>query len=346
MWTVFLRRALLLACLVAATGVPAAAGTEELASRPVDEELLRDFQVDYNNAQGDYRAVFQRYLEPLGAAAMLRALEDGFPRCHTQAHELGAAVYESIGDLGLAVEICGDGCTAGCMHGAVREALGSRPLGEVRRTLRYFCATDAMAELFPKGNCAHALGLAAMAAAGGDLQQALRVCSGHAEPAMEYYCATGVYSEYFGEATQLDLRVVLELHFPCSETTSFPVACYRYKGPLMHRALKGDAEAQQDACLTLSGAARRGCFHGLGVARLPEVFENPSLLAVACAEGNKNDRILCIEGVVEKLADYDDDRALEACASLSGRMGKACLRAAEEKMYRLDKKSLPLYMEP
>ena len=344
MLTKKLRSALSLGLLLYLLGAGPSQGSE-LTSQPVDEDLLADFQLDYNNAQGNHREVFRRYLEPLGAEVMLHALEQGFPLCHNQAHDLGAEVYAATGDLSLAVEICGDGCTSGCMHGAVKEALGSRPLGEVRRTLRVLCVSDTMAP-FAGGNCAHAVGLAAMAASGHELDQALRVCAGHEDPAMQYYCATGVYAEYFIDPQRMDLEVLTNLHFPCDQAASFPAACYRYKAPLMLRALGDDEEALKAECLGLSGAQRLGCFHGMGVALLPTVFDEPARLAEACSEGRKSDRVVCTEGVVEKLADYDQAKAEEACASLSGRLRKNCTLAAKEKMYRLDKPTLRLYIEP
>ena len=108
-------------------------------------------------------------------------------------------------------------------------------------------------------------------------------------------------------------------------------------------ASKDDIEALNRECQGLSGAQRRGCFHGLGIAQLPAVFDDPAQLARACKQGSREDRVLCVEGVVEKLSDYDEDAARQACASLEGELAKVCATAAAEKMYRLDKPSLPLY---
>ena len=67
-------------------------------------------------------------------------------------------------------------------------------------------------------------------------------------------------------------------------------------------------------------------------------------MAAVCGTGGREDRTACMEGVVEKLADYDPAAGRAACESLSGRLRKACRAAAEEKMYRLDKPSLHLYV--
>ena len=52
---------------------------------------------------------------------------------------------------------------------------------------------------------------------------------------------------------------------------------------------------------------------------------------------------MCIEGVVEKLADYDQARAFEACTSVTGANAELCEAAAAEKMYRVGKATARLY---
>ncbi len=320
-------------------------GSTVTSSQPVDADLLRNFKVDYNNAGGNERAVFAKYIEALGAAAMLDALEETFSRCHHQAYDLGAVLYSSTRDLATSLEVCGRRCTGACMHGVIREAFGSKSPAEVQGELHSFCEGDLMSGLHRKGNCAHALGHAAMVVSGQDLAKSLEACSAHPDAAMGYYCATGVYMEYFTDPEELDLEVLLNLHYPCDKQTPYPAACYRYKSPLMLRALKGDGAALTKECLGLSGARRRGCFHGLGIAHLPLVFDHPAKLAQVCGLGSRDERILCIEGVVEKLADYDEDVARRSCSSLDGELAKVCNTAAAEKMYRLEKPSLPLYLE-
>ena len=224
-----------------------------------------------------------------------------------------------------------------------RVAFGSKSPAEVQGELHSFCEGDLMSGLHRRGNCAHALGHAMMVVSGRDVGSSLEACSTYSNAAMGYYCATGVYMEYFTDPEELDLEVLLNLHYPCDKQTPYPAACYRYKSPLMLRALKGDGAALTKECLGLSGARRRGCFHGLGIAHLPLVFDHPAKLAQVCGQGSRDDRLLCVEGVVEKLADYDEDVARRSCSSLGGELAKVCNTAAAEKMYRLDKPSLPLY---
>ena len=53
---------------------------------------------------------------------------------------------------------------------------------------------------------------------------------------------------------------------------------------------------------------------------------------------------MCIEGAVEKLAEYNEERANAACATLDGGMADICTTAAREKMYRLHKPPIELYL--
>ena len=318
-------------------------GTTVNSSQPVDADLLRDFKVDYNHADGEERAVFQRYIEALGAAAMLDALEETFPRCHHQAFDLGVVLYASTQDLVTSLAVCGRRCTSACMHGVLLEAFGTRSMAVVQGALRSFCEGDVMAGRYKKGNCAHALGRALMVVSGRDVGKSLDACSTDPDDAMGYYCATGVYMEYFTDPEELDLEVFLNLHFPCDAHALYPAACYRYKSSLMLKALKNNVEALTRECLGLSGTHRRGCFHGLGMSQLPVVFAHPARLAQVCGQGNRDDRFLCVEGVVEKLADYDEDVARRSCGSLDGELARVCHAAVEEKMYRLKKANLLLY---
>ena len=53
---------------------------------------------------------------------------------------------------------------------------------------------------------------------------------------------------------------------------------------------------------------------------------------------------MCIEGAVEKLAEYHEAQAHAACATLAGGMADLCTTAAREKMYRLHKPTIELYL--
>ena len=67
------------------------------------------------------------------------------------------------------------------------------------------------------------------------------------------------------------------------------------------------------------------------------------MLGMVCSYGNAIDRTLCVEGVVEKLADFNEQWALQACQSVSQEQRVICVAAAKEKMYRLDKPTMKYY---
>ena len=58
------------------------------------------------------------------------------------------------------------------------------------------------------------------------------------------------------------------------------------------------------------------------------------------------DQIMCIEGVIEKMADFDEARAMAVCSILTGDHAKICQAGAREKMYRLEKPTMILYRGP
>ncbi len=319
------------------------AAQELFLSRPVDPQLLREFMVDFNAATDSRRSVFEKYLENLGAEAMLQALDQRFPLCHHQATDLGAALFAGTRDLPATLDVCGDLCTSACRQGAIREAFGKGSFDAAEAQLDALCEKGSLSSQETKGSCAHAIGQALMVASSYELERSLDGCTTHPLEAMRYYCATGVYMEYFMDPDELELEVILNLHFPCDQSSPYPAACYRYKASIMLHALDGDLEALGSECEGLSGRQRLGCFHGLGAAHLSHIYKDPAWLPKVCAQKARDDRRMCIEGAVEKLADYDEGIAGLACEHLKRKDAKVCKAAAEEKMYRMQKSTLPLY---
>ena len=339
---------MILAISLVSLAVPAFAQAEDsahrlLVSQPVDPQLLREFMVEFNQADDNRRPVFERYLEDLGADAMLQALAERFPLCHHQATDLGAALFAGTRDLAATLDVCGDRCTSGCRQGAIREAFGKGSFEQAVAQLDALCEKGVLSDEKAKGSCAHAVGRALMMASSYELEPSLNACSGQPGEAMRYYCATGVYREYFMDPDELALEAILNLHFPCDQSSPYPAACYRYKGSLMLYSLGDDRDALEKECQALSGSQRLGCYHGLGAAHLSTVYQDPKLLATICTQERRDDRRVCIEGAMEKLADYDQGVAGLACRSLKGKDAKVCKAAVEEKMYRMHKPTLPLY---
>ena len=312
-------------------------------SKPPGGTVLRRFIKEYHAGRVSERDVFEKYLDALGADSILNYLEATYLFCHGQAHELGGAIYAKTKDLGAALRICGRRCTVACMHGVVREAFQDQTLEQVQAHVLEFCRNKEMSGVYKAGNCVHALGHALMLTSGYDLAEALDVCSSLPDEAMGYYCGTGVYMEYFIEEYEAE-NTGKGLHYPCDIQERYPAACYRFKGRYMLYALSGDIEEFTEECLGLSGTRRLGCFHGLGAVVRVLVARNPASLGKFCRHGTTDDQIMCIEGVVEKLADYDEEHAVAACSTLNERNAQFCYAAAKQKMYRRTKPTMHLYV--
>jgi hypothetical protein len=316
------------------------------AWKEADEELRDRFETEYLDAY-EKREVFERYIDTLGAAAMLDYFELRNSRCHAEVHDLGKVIYARSVGLSAALASCGNRCTNACMHGAVGEAFGGSDFENITRKMTSFCSQGEMAHLHKLGNCSHAIGHALMIVSGHDIGKSLAGCSEFERPGMDYYCATGVFMEYRGWImSQIERGEDVDRpspHFPCDLHFQFPAACYRYMLDWIGAKTDGDTEDLIEVCVELSGRRRLGCFHGLGATYSRSVADSPALMPIVCRAGSSEDQIMCIEGVIEKLASFSEERAEIVCATLEGKNAEVCRAGASEKMYRLDKPSMRLY---
>lgn len=319
-------------------------GSRRPPPAPVDPAVKRRFVEEYEAKGANERQVFEKYLDTLGPAAILDYLEEAYPLCHGEAHEFGVALFAKTQDLAGALQVCGHRCTSGCMHGAIREAFHDQTLEQVTGNLDGFCRTEAMSH-YPPGNCAHALGHAIMVASGRDLRKSLDGCSVYATEAMQYYCATGVFMEYNMDPPAIDISTFTP-HYPCDAPVRYPPACYRYEGRRLLRVAEGHADRFAQDCATLSGGQRLGCFLALGSAHIAAIAKEPALLAEVCQFGDDDDQSMCVDGAIEKLADFDPSKAERACARLPEARIASCKEAARGGLYRLDRRDWSLYTRP
>ncbi len=294
------------------------------------------------------RGVYEEFLPQAGPVALLDYLEQEYPICHGQAHALGKELYAQTEDMMMALQICGTRCTGACMHGVVGEALGGLH-GDITGQMEGFCNSDAMAA-HKRGNCAHAIGHALLLNSR-DLGYSLESCEGFDAPAMSYYCATGVYMQYRDWLVEGEIENSRPTAlYPCDDQSLYPAACYRYMMVFIQDGFERRSDLIADACMALPEYERWGCFHGLGMQFGRMVQEwvefDPTMLAALCGTGTVADQTMCIEGVIEKMADSDEAAAHKACDALSGDLAEVCHSAAREKMYRLDKPSLEYYITP
>lgn len=276
---------------------------------------------------------------------LLDSLEKEFPFCHAEAHNLDRTIFKTNKDLGRALSLCDHRCTNGCMHGMLSEAMSHTEPASID-ALMTLCQGEGSGPRHKVGNCAHAFGHGLLIRAVRDLDRALDLCARLFDERLEYYCVTGVFMEYAegaedghpGHAVGMGAE---KRHLPC-HTTAFPAACYRYLLEQMATVLP-PAQLLGE-CLRLTDRVRLGCFHGFGAMYYQAVGEDPSVLPRVCGSGTLEDRTVCIEGAIERLADHDEQRARIACRHLQTETAEICWAAAREKMYRLEKATMKLYL--
>ena len=317
-----------------------------------DQMIRRALAKEFRNAlqrtpRAQHQDLFTAHLEKLGASGILDVLEDHYPQCHSQAHPLGMAVFAQTRDIHQAIAACGDRCTGGCFHGVLMAAFKdyAQPpaddpehhleLQDVVTHAQAICKDPAITAIHRQGNCAHGIGHALMFLAEYETSQAISACRLFPERPLQYYCASGAYMErdlIHGSADTTGASLLV----PCNQEEDFPAACYRYKVKYLFHPETTVAQVA-DLCLGLQGLQRLGCFHGLGFSQLNDVFREPSLLGATCRYGSTQDQKICIEGAIEKLADYDPRRAATACKSLAPELTAHCQQTIAYGFYSLEK---------
>lgn len=334
-----------------ASAAPPAAPSvfEERAANPTltmpsDPALRQRFLTEYRAAPlGGRRKVLEAWVPRLGVPGLLDALEGGFPNCHDHAHELGKAAYAATKDMPAVLEACQTRCVSGCMHGVLMEAFSSQP-GSLRDRIATLCDGDAFRRIHKKGDCVHGVGHGAAYVSDYDIPRALKLCEAVGERAYQYYCASGAYMQMFMTyERQIAARAD---QYPCDEAKRFAAACYRYKVFFMlaRAGSRGQGmEAVAKECLGLPSRVQPACFHGLGHASVGLVAQTPSRIREVCVQGPEAAQWLCIQGVVEKLAELDEPTAKRVCAELRGKNADVCQEATRNKLYGTQKIGLDHY---
>jgi hypothetical protein len=219
------------------------------------------------------------------------------------------------------------------MHGVLMEAFTERP-GALRDRIATLCDGDAFRQIHKKGDCVHGVGHGAAYVSDYDVTRALTLCEAVGDRAYQYYCASGAYMQLFMTfQRQISARAD---HYPCDEAKRFAAACYRYKVFFMigRAAARGEGlEAVAAECLGLPRRVQPACFHGIGHASVGAVSQAPARIREVCEKGPEPAQWLCIQGVVEKLAETDEPAAQRVCAELRGKNGEVCREAARNKLY-------------
>ncbi len=335
----------------AAPAAPPAAPSvfEERAANPTpttpsDPALRQRFLGEYRAAPPEgRRKVLEAWIPRLGVPGLLDALESAFPNCHDHAHELGKAAYATTKDMPAVLQACQTRCVSGCMHGVLMEAFTEQP-GSLRDRIATLCDGEAFRRIHKKGDCVHGVGHGAAYVSNYDIPRALKLCEAVGERAYQYYCASGAYMQLF--MTYQKQIAARADQYPCDEAKQYAAACYRYKVFFMlaRAASRGEGmPAVAKECLGLPSRVQPACFHGLGHASVGPVAQTPSRIREICGQGPEAAQWLCIQGVVEKLAEIDEPTAIRVCAELRGKNAEVCQEATRNKLYGTRKIGLDHY---
>lgn len=300
------------------------------------------------------RQLVEISLSVIGANRALDGIERVWPKCHSEAHDLGKVIFARVRDIGMSLRVCADRCNSGCMHGVLMEAFATigktsphhMDLAVLRPAIKDLCQRNpVMTASYSSGDCAHGVGHAVMNLAGYEIPEALKACQDNENQAMEYYCATGAYMEYVTERDPQDATTKSVL-YPCDQYI-YPAACARYK--MVHvvrrhyEAGRATEELRALCSSSLTDAARRGCFHGLGNAHMLLIAAGKIGIRPVCLGLGKVEEFACIDGAMERMAKFHPDIAGRVCDQLDGKNKTACLAAVSRKMYDM-KKDLSLYL--
>lgn len=317
-----------------------------------ENRLEEDFRVAFENtAISTRRVVFEESFKKLGAEKIMKILEEEYPLCHDQAHDLGKMIFAETKDLAESIQICRDGCTGGCFHGVLMEALGGIGsqvsnvtsvsdghvwLSEIKMKAAELCDDDRVLAFHRKGKCVHGVGHAFSYLSRYKIPEALQACKVFQDKRLEFYCAGGVFMEYEGVYGSRDLALE-PLHFPCDRyAADFPAACYPHKVPHILKKL-GARENLIGECLKLNRSYKTACFNGLGYQYNLEVQENPERIKSICRDGSLENQKACLYGAIIKIAEISPERGTEVCGFLEDEKRDFCEETFKHGPYSLDR---------
>ena len=290
----------------------------------------------------DVACVLERYealTREQGAAAAFARLRRDYERddtvrweCHRIAHAIGHAGAHA--GRGGGDHFCGSGFDAGRVERAVAASGGGNGACAGLR-LRERGSND-------HHNCAHAIGHGLVAAAGGDVLDALAGCDRVRVAWERERCYGGAFMENIsGPASEGRRRVAPERPFRlCVEVPARQrSACFRQHPSYAIYASGGDFAAVFRLCADVrSRTARRACHEGLGVdvgGRSIADHVTPTGAAVAAAVlcelgADHAARADCAVGAVKQFVDHhrSADAAGELCATLAPALRERCVSTA------------------
>lgn len=321
----------------------------------VDPASAQDKQLEFEKklkATGtitNKRALYEEYVDVIGANGILDGIEDVYSGCHSQAHDAGKVIFAKVKDISASLRICGDACYTGCMHGVLMEVFKGAQgddedhhvdIDKLKPMLQEICLKNSkMTESYGPGECAHGVGHAVMFLSGYNIRLALNACAEFSDKKMEYYCADGSYMEY--DVVRESADAGKSLFYPC-DAFDYPATCMRTKVGLVGKKLDKVGLDLVEECKKLSGNVRLGCFHGIGTSHA-KIFVLGKLNIKDVCSGTHDEQVACIEGAAEFIGKYFADKVESVCAELDSDLKEACLAGGRHKLYSLDK-DLSLYL--
>jgi hypothetical protein len=300
------------------------------------------------------RQLIELFLPIIGANGVLDGMTSIWPKCHSEAHDVGKVIFAQVRDISTGMRICADRCNSGCMHGVLMEAFTTigkasphhMDLAILGPAIKDLCQTNpVMMASYSPGDCAHGIGHALMNLAGYDIPDAINACQESETQAMEYYCATGAYMEYVTERDAEDARTK-SFFFPCDKYI-YPAACARYKMVHVVRRHYKEGKTMEELrtlCSSFTDPVRRGCFHGLGNAHMPMIAVGKIGIRSVCLGLSAVEEFACIDGAIERMAKFYPKNAARVCQELNEINKGICSAAISRQMYDM-KKDLSIYLE-
>lgn len=316
-------------------------------------QLQEKFLRQLKESGKDKRGLYEEFFPHLGAEGILNAIENLWPHCHSEAHDLGKVIFAQVQDIKKGIRFCDDRCHSGCMHGVLMEAITTTGLAKssqldfslLKPMMAHLCMEDqTMTGTYSPGDCAHGTGHAFTMVVNYDLERSLKGCGLFEDEKTEYYCSTGAFMEYVNTMDEEEAKT-RSFFYPC-DTFEFPSACARYKMVHVVRRhyLQGKPlDGLKEQCRNYPESLRLGCYHGLGNAHVPYLAKGLMPLQDVCGGLQSKEEEVCIDGAIERLAKYHESRALEVCQQVSGHQNQLCLSAVKHKMYDMEK-DLSLYL--
>jgi hypothetical protein len=300
------------------------------------------------------RQLIEFSLPVIGANGVLDGMTSLWPKCHSEAHDVGKVIFAHVRDISIGMRVCADRCNSGCMHGVLMEAFTTigkasphhMDVAILGPAIKDLCQSNpVMTASYSPGDCAHGVGHALMNLARYEIPDALKGCHENDSQAMEYYCATGAYMEYVTERDEQD-ATTKGLLYPCDKFV-YPAACARYKMVHVVRRHYKEGKTTEELrtlCSSFADPVRRGCFHGLGNAHMPMIAVGKIGIRSVCLGLSAVEEFVCIDGAIERMAKFFPRNAARVCQDLDENNKGICLTAVSRKMYDTNK-DLSVYLD-